>query len=98
VKPVAHLSDANLELAEAALRYDQQAPGRGERFLGAVADAQWLIQTHPEIGVPYFRKTRRWLVRRFPYAIIYRVEVDRILVVAVAHAKRREGYWVSRLG
>jgi len=40
--------------------------------------------------------TRRILLRRFPYQIVYRLKPDGIVVVAVAHLKRRPGYWKSR--
>jgi plasmid stabilization system protein ParE len=40
--------------------------------------------------------TRRYLLPRFPYLVIYRVYDDRIFIVAVAHARRQSGYWVNR--
>jgi toxin ParE1/3/4 len=43
------------------------------------------------------RNTRRRVLHTFPYLVIYQEKVDVILVVAVAHAKRREGYWAKRL-
>ena len=41
---------------------------------------------------------RRLLVKRFPYQLIYRVEGDEIVIYAVAHQKRRPGYWRKRIG
>ena len=41
--------------------------------------------------------TRRFLLRRYPYNLIYRVEPTRLVIVAVAHAHRRPGYWKQRL-
>lgn len=41
--------------------------------------------------------TRRNLLRRFPFSVAYRVELQRMLIVAVAHARRRPGYWKPRL-
>jgi len=43
----------------------------------------------------FSRRTRRVLVRRFPYSLLYRVDPDVIFVVAVAHVRRRPGYWRS---
>jgi len=43
------------------------------------------------------RNTRRRVLHSFPYSVIYQEKQDVILIVAVAHAKRREGYWAKRL-
>jgi plasmid stabilization system protein ParE len=43
------------------------------------------------------RRLRRLLVPRFPYGLLYRVEDERIFIVAVAHFSRRPGYWRSRI-
>lgn len=60
-----------------------------DRSIAHVAD-------HPERWPLYLHGTRRMLVRRFPLAIIYRVEAQRVLVVAIAHQRRRPGYWRRR--
>jgi hypothetical protein len=36
-------------------------------------------------------------LHRYPFSIIYRIEVERVLIVAVAHERRRPGYWKTRL-
>jgi toxin ParE1/3/4 len=46
----------------------------------------------------YEDPTRRYLLRRFPYAIIYVVTDDALMVLAIAHTSRRPGYWRHRLG
>lgn len=51
----------------------------------------------PEDGVPVSGALRRFLLRRFPYYLLYRVEEDWILVLAVGHHSRRPGYWRDRL-
>lgn len=45
---------------------------------------------------PYLHGTRKALLRRFPFALIYRAGADEIQVVAVAHLHRRPGYWRNR--
>ncbi len=45
---------------------------------------------------PVDHRHRRGLLRRFPYSVIYRVEPEGILVVAVAHSRRRASYWRGR--
>jgi toxin ParE1/3/4 len=97
MKPVAHLSEANLEMTAAGLWHDQRKPGLGERFFAAIEATQLLVQEAPELGTPHHRGTRRRRVTGFPYHLVYLEETDRILVVAVAHAKRDEHYWEHRL-
>ena len=84
-------------MAEAALWYDQRVPGLGERLLRAIEAAQFKIQKNPKLGAPHRRDTRKWRVPKFPYRIVYREEHDRILVISIAHDKRRENYWDYRL-
>ena len=67
--------------------------GLGGEFFDAVVAATSLIQAQPEIGAPSSnRRTRRVLVERFPYQVVYRLLEDAIVVVAIAHLKRRPGY------
>lgn len=44
----------------------------------------------------YLHGTRRYLLKRFPFAIVFRVTDQTITVLAVAHARRRPGYWLNR--
>jgi plasmid stabilization system protein ParE len=44
----------------------------------------------------YRHGTRQILLRRFPYAVIYRVVGEEVQVIAVAHQHRRPGYWRTR--
>ncbi|MEO7861103.1 MAG: type II toxin-antitoxin system RelE/ParE family toxin, partial [Nitrospirales bacterium] len=55
------------------------------------------IREAPDTWPEYRRGTRRFLVHRFPFAVIYSQRSTGLLVVAVMHLKRRPGYWTSRL-
>jgi plasmid stabilization system protein ParE len=55
-----------------------------------------LISEAPLRWPEYRFGTRRYLFRRFPYAVVYRIHSADIQVIAVAHARRRPGYWISR--
>ena len=56
-----------------------------------------LAAEQPEIGGPMRGGRRRWLFTRFPFALIYRIAPDDSLrVLAVAHYKRKPGFWRSR--
>lgn len=55
------------------------------------------VRTNPGVFRIFHGETRRHLGGRFPYAVIYVDEPDRVLVLAFAHFKRRPGYWIDRL-
>ena len=78
------------ELIEAVAYYEREREGRGQRFATAIAG---LPQAHPILLAPDIRSIK---VRRFPYRVVYVVLADTIDVIAVAHAKRRPGYWRRR--
>ncbi len=94
-----HFSDpASEELTEAVRWYEQRRSGLGGEFYDAVVRTIDLIRANPEIGAPRagtFR-SRKFRVPRFPYNIVYRVRESDIYVVAVAHTRRRPGYWRDR--
>ncbi len=83
---------------EEAVRY-YQARGRvlGDRFASEVRAAIRKILEHPERWRVLAGDIRRCLVRVFPYRVLYTIEADCILVVAVMHSKREPGYWKRRL-
>jgi plasmid stabilization system protein ParE len=77
--------------------YDAKRPDLGHRFLDEVTRVLQRLKEFPRIGAEYVDPTRRFRLRRFPYALIYQIDGDTIVVHAVAHAKRRPLYWVRRL-
>lgn len=78
--------------------YEKDHPGRGVRFVAAVdavlAQIAGAALRFPILYDPDIRSAK---VKRFPYRIVYVVIDDAIDVIAVAHAKRRPGYWRRRL-
>lgn len=54
------------------------------------------LREQPEVGVKLAGGLRSTLLRRFPFSLIYALESDGILIVSVAHHRRRPGYWRSR--
>src|SRR5690349_11746691 len=67
-----------------------------EAFQTALDSAIAQITTSPYAWPRAEGGTRRYLLSRIPYLVIYRVYDDHILIVAVAHARRQSGYWASR--
>lgn len=85
----------------AAAWYEAQRVGLGHDFLDMVDHALRRIELAPRPGssVPGIpdHDIRRVPVRRFPFHIVYVELPDRIQVLAVAHQRRRPGYWNSRI-
>jgi plasmid stabilization system protein ParE len=83
--------------AEAAERwYRERNESAATRFRRELDRAVGLIAERPEAAPPYVGNTRRFLLRRFPFFVVYRVFSQRVQVVAVAHARRRPHYWLQR--
>ena len=68
-------------------------------FFDTVAGTLSLVEANPEIGAKISSDglTRRALVARFPYQLVYRIRPAEIVIVAIAHLKRRPGYWKTRI-
>jgi len=97
MKPVVDYHAAESEFLAAVYWCEGERPGRGVRLDMQVEKAEQQIQKHSQPGTRHIHGTRRLVLARFPYALIYLVEVDWCYIVAFAHAKRRPGYWCERL-
>lgn len=92
------LPEAEEELSEAARWYESRRSGLGvepvmmvERALDEIREAP-VARPLWQPGRPY----RKFVMRRFPYVVMYTARDDEVEVVAIAHAKRRPGYWLDR--
>ena len=100
-KPVRFGREAREELQEAAEWYESRRTGLRAEFLGALDEAIARLQ-QPGVplarlpGVPPDLGVKRVFLRRFPYAVIFIEMPTRIRVIAVAHQRRRPGYWRGR--
>jgi plasmid stabilization system protein ParE len=88
--------EALREAWEARRWYADRDPRTAASFLVELDHAQKQVVAHPERWPVYFHGTRRYRLRRFPYLLVYHTQSERIVVLAVAHAKRRPGYWKAR--
>src|SRR6266699_1732333 len=89
--------DATVELDAAVGYYEQCVPGLGINLRKEAESAAQKIQAAPARWMPYSKRTRRFLIRRFSYQVIFIELADKILIVAIAHGKRRPGYWHGRI-
>jgi plasmid stabilization system protein ParE len=85
------------ELIDSAEYYEARAELLGESFLDEVERAVADVSESPERWPYFLLNSRRRLLDRFPYSIVYLIETDRIYVLAVMHQRRRPGYWRKRL-
>lgn len=92
----AFLPAAREELFAAAEYYEAASPGLGAEFVEDVERAVGRLSTFPKHGSPYVSDTRRIILRRFPFDIVYLESDSELLIVAVAHQARRPFYWRSR--
>jgi len=94
---VRFLSPANNELDEAIRYYDHQLPGLGFRFFQEVTAAIDRIRFMPEAWTRIGERTRRCLLKGFPYALLYILEPSEILITAVANLHRNPEHYNDRI-
>lgn len=89
--------EAELEIIESAARYESEVPGLGLEFSEEVERVLELLLERPELGVTVDGDIRHFVLRRFPFSVIYAVVGRLIYVLAVAHGSRGPGYWKARV-
>ena len=87
---------ADEELKAATIFYESRQSGLGAILLQRISEGCGLLRARPLAGRVMFDDFRRILIRQFPYSLVYRLERDRIYLIAVAHLSRRPGYWKER--
>ena len=93
---------AAVEAEEAAVWYSTEQPGLGSQFGSALEEAlahlyQDVIPSTRYPHLPERINAQRLQVRRFPYDLVFLVGEEEIVIVAVAHHRRRPGYWRARM-
>jgi plasmid stabilization system protein ParE len=91
------LSPAAAEVAATAQYYEDRSPGLGAEFIDDLNEVILRACEFPDSGAAYERGTRRILFRRFPFELIYEAGSEPVVVIAVAHQRRRPGYWRGRI-
>jgi plasmid stabilization system protein ParE len=88
--------DADRELNDAADYYDSESPGLGTLFLDEVDSGYQRILENPCAASEIDSELRRLVLAKFPFSLIYEIDGDVILILAVAHQRRRPHYWRER--
>lgn len=94
---VRFLAPAQRELDDAVSWYNRQAAGLGQEFLDELDRAVRRAVTYPVAYPEIEPGIRRCQLARFPYGLIYGVDDETLVIVAVAHLHRRPRYWIDRL-
>ena len=88
--------EAVVEAQAAAQWYRERSESAGEAFLSELDRAVEMILESPEMWPQYIHGTRRYLFHHFPFYLVYRQVSAKIEIVALAHGRRRPGYWKHR--
>jgi toxin ParE1/3/4 len=89
--------EADWALSEGANFYAREANAEvGLAFILEYERAPGLLCGYPHLGALWRNGRRRFPLRKFPYSIIYYVRGDELRVIALAHHRRKPGYWSSR--
>ncbi len=94
--PVDIHPEAVAEPQAAYRRYRERNEIAAAAFLAELDRAIELLSEGPMRWPTHLHGTRRFLLRRFPFAVVYREAGHTIQVVAVAHRRRKPGYWKER--
>lgn len=89
--------EAEVDLREAFQWYEYKRNGLGYDFLLHIEAGLRFIERNAEITPPGYKGTRKYLIKRFPYKIIYLVEQSRVIVLAIMHGKRSPGLIKRRI-
>jgi plasmid stabilization system protein ParE len=87
---------AEEELKAAITYYEECERGLGDELFEEVLKGFEQIRQRPNAWPTIYKNFRRYLINRFPYALVYRVAHDELMILAVAHTSRRPGYWRER--
>jgi len=92
-----YLDAAKTEFEEAIQYYNEQRAGLGFEFSDEIKQAIERIKNYPHAWTALSKRTRRCLIHRFPYSIIYEARTDRIIIVAIQHHRRKPENWRKRI-
>ncbi len=93
--------EAEQELRDAAAWYEAEHERLGEAFLDRAREATDLVRQFPDAGSPVKLARsalglRQIRLQQFRYRLVYMVAEGKVIIVAVAHDRRRPGYWTDR--
>jgi toxin ParE1/3/4 len=94
--PVSFHPAAAAEVERAQAWYEERSVFAAAGFLQELTRAVHRIRSAPERHPAADHRTRRILLERYPFSVVYLIRRDEVIIIAVAHHKRRPGYWADR--
>ena len=88
--------DIFLEVHDSYIWYESKFNGLGDDFLKELDSAFSSIHEMPDTWPLISKNLRRYLLKRFPFGVIYSIKRDNIFIVAIMHLSRKPGYWLKR--
>ncbi|HMP98135.1 MAG TPA: type II toxin-antitoxin system RelE/ParE family toxin [Cyclobacteriaceae bacterium] len=89
--------EAKLDIEEAWLWYEEIRTGLGEDFLLSLEAALNQLKRQPLLYEIKHKEVRVCLLKRFPYKVIYFLDNDKVIVLAVFHSHRNPETWKERV-
>jgi plasmid stabilization system protein ParE len=96
-KPLELHPEAEEDYLNALAWYRDQSLSAAMKLEDAFWRAIQTVEDAPERWPVYFSHFRRYTLHQFPFSVVYRIESSRTFVLAVAHGRRRPGYWKDRV-
>lgn len=89
--------EAENDILDAYIWYEQQRAGLGEEFLECMEGAQRLILQNPAAYSVRYKTVRAFLINRFPYLILYILKKKDIVVISVFNTNQNPQTWKARV-
>ena len=89
---------AQKELNDGIFYYELQQRGLGLRFKREVRESINRIKKNPDAWPKERGEVRKYLVHKFPFKILYSVQDQNIIILAIGHQHRKPGYWIEDVG
>lgn len=94
---IEYLKLAKFEFHDAISHYENEQKGLGRKFESDIKSSLHRIKNFPKAYVKIKDDIQKCVLHKFPYNIIFSIEEDLILIIAVAHHHRKPDYWVDRV-
>lgn len=90
--------EARIEYLDAVAHYEERQAGLGGRFTIEIESSIARILEAPRRWRAMEGEVRRCLAHTFPYGVLYSVESEYVLILAIMHHSRKPDYWHHRVG
>ena len=88
---------ADLELGQAIDYYNNKEMGLGNKFLAEIDESIELIKKWPKTWQLISKRTHRFIMRKFPYILLYAIIDNAIIITCIGHQKRRPEYFIEKI-